>query len=128
MAYKFRLTFWHPKAGRFPFDEAAKTVAMDDGLALVARNADSLTEATQFHFEGGGYENEKAARVADERLRVRLRVLNALLNLGIAMPAIDSTSARLSAPARKAAEDKSGIKVLDTISGVGVFPDDGNHG
>ena len=65
--------------------------------------------------------------MAGERLRLRLRVLNGLLGLGLTIPAVDS---RRSAVADSVKEDilrKTGAVVIDTIEGLAVIADDPKH-
>jgi hypothetical protein len=124
--YRFRLTFHHSRAGLFRFEKQAETFTLSGGLELtvVARDAQSLSEATRFHMEGRGYENEESARSAGERLRLRLRLMNALLGLGVTVPTKDTTSGGLSDEIKEKMREQSGAIVLDTIVGLAVFPDD----
>src|SRR5262245_37933603 len=82
--YRFLLTASSTKPHTFRFDEAEVDFQLNDDttLKLVARNAETLAKATTFHFEGAGFESDDIARQVGERLRLRLRVLNALFNLG----------------------------------------------
>ncbi len=97
------------------------------GFKLTARDADTLADAKKFHIEGCGFQDEAAARASGERMRVRLRVLNAMLALGITIPLVDSTSGGVSSAVKKDVYDKSGSIALDTIVGLGAFPDDDKH-
>ncbi len=98
-----------------------------DEFELRARDSDTLENAKKFHIEGRGFSDEAAARVCGERLRVRLRVLNAMLALGITVPLVDSTSGGVSTVIKKDVFEKIGGVALDTIVGLGVFPDDDKH-
>lgn len=95
-------------------------------LVLAARNAATLKDATSFHIDAGGFESAAAAREAAERLRVRIRVLNALTNLGINAPD-DGVDQQTSAEVKAQVLAKSGGVLLDGNLGVLVYPDDGRH-
>lgn len=129
MQFCFRLTLSHKTPGLFRFNTENTTVELENGQVfwLSARNANTLAEATSFHFEGYGYINELTAREAGERLRLRLRVLNALLGLGITVPLQDSISANVSSIVKDEIREKTSAVVLDTIQGLAVFPDDNMH-
>jgi hypothetical protein len=129
MGFRFRLTFHHMTPGFFRFDGESKTFSLADDieLMLVARDADKLSEATRFHLEARGFSDEKTARAAGERLRLRLRVLNSLLGLGITVPTIDTTSGGASAAIKEKVLRETGAVALDSIVGLAVFPDDDNY-
>jgi hypothetical protein len=129
MTYRFRLTFYHSRPGLFRFEEQRKSFSVSDDIELTvaARDAESLSEATRFHIEACGFPNEEAAWTAGEHLRLRLRVLNAILGLGISVPTKDSTSARLSPAVKEKVREKHGVVALDTIVGLAVFPDDDRY-
>jgi hypothetical protein len=129
MRYRFRLRIAAKQAGKFNYEAAELTVPVsaDTALKFAARNADSLARATAFHFEGGGYETEVSARSAGERLRVRLRLLNAVLSLGIHIPAGDRTSGSVSEELkRKLLKEHDGV-LFDGVWGLTTFPDDDRH-
>jgi hypothetical protein len=94
---------------------------------MAARDSNSLSEATRYHIEAQGFPNEEAARSAGEHLRLRLRILNAMLGLGISMPTKDTTSGGVSAEIKKEMQDRFGIIAHDTIVGLAVFPNDDCH-
>lgn len=129
MGFCFRLTFHHPSPGFISLEEECRDFQIEEGLQLklVARNADLLSEATRFHFEGCGFPSAESAQAAGDRLRVRLRVLNGLLGLGVSVPTSDGTSANLAKTVKDKLENEHDAILLDSISGVGVFPDDGRH-
>lgn len=129
MRYRFRLRIAARQIGKFEFDAADVTAAVSEDLALklVARNADTLARATTFHFEAGGYESEPAARSAGERLRVRLRLLNAVLNLGIHVPVGDSPSSALSPELNEMLLKQQDCVAIEGVWGLTTFPDDGRH-
>lgn len=129
MGFRFRLTFHHMTSGFFRFEKESITFSLNEDieLTLVARDADILSKASRFHLEARGFPDAETARVAGERLRLRLRVLNSLLGLGINVPTIDSTSASVSiAIKEKVLRETAGV-AHDSIVGLGVFPDDDNH-
>lgn len=125
----FRLTFHHPTRGFFSDDDDSQELHFIDGseLKLIPRDAERLSDATRFHFEGGGFLSADEAYSAGNRLRMRLRVLNALLGLGISIPTSDGNSARLSQEIKEKVSKEHNAVLLDSIVGIGVFPDDGNH-
>jgi len=116
-------------SGFFCFEEESKTFSLNEGieLTLVARDADILSKASRFHLEAHGFPDEDTARAEGERLRLRLRVLNSLLGLGITVPIIDTTSASVSAAIKEKVLRETGGVALDSIVGLGVFPDDDNY-
>jgi hypothetical protein len=129
MAYKFRLSFHHTVPGFFRFDQETASFMLADGtvLILTARDADTLLQAARFHIDGPGFADAETARQAGERLRLRLRVLNSLLALGLSVPAVDTPGAQTSIDIKeKILREHDGI-LLDTVIGLNVFPDDGRH-
>ena len=129
MMYRFRLTFFHSAPGFFRVQEQSVPLDLEEGheFVLTARDADTLASAKKFHIEGRGFPDETTARDCGERLRVRLRVLNAILELGITIPLVDSTSGWVSPNVKKDTYEKAGCIVLDPIVGLGVFPDDDKY-
>ncbi len=129
MTFQFRLTFGHPRPGFFRFREEVKDIAMPGGetLSLVARDSDKLIEAARYHFAMGGFPDEASAQARGNQLRVHLQVLNASLNLGLLVPTADTTSVRVTPEHKQKLADEHGVTLLDSIVGLGVFPDDGKH-
>ena len=126
--FRFRLTFrsTHPKS--LPVE--TKEYEFELGgtrFTLVARDSERLVDATRFHVERGGYADGAEARTDGERLRVRLRVLSAVLGLGLRIPETDGSSTQLSAEARQTVLERLGQVAMDGIDGLAVFPDDGRH-
>ena len=129
MSHRFRLRVAAKQEGKFAFDTPATSLLLTGGLTLdlVARNAKTLAKATTFHFEAGGFSTEEAARAAGERLRLRLRLLNAILGLGINVPVGDSPSGAVSAAIKEKARNEHDAVVIDSVWGLTTFPDDGRH-
>lgn len=129
MPYCFRLTLAAKQDSKFMFDAQRKPFELGEDLkfALVARDADTLAKATKFHVEGTGFADEPAARNAGERVRVRLRLLNALLGLGLNVPTGDSQSGGVSEQLKRKVHEEQGAVVLDNVWGLITFPDDGRH-
>jgi hypothetical protein len=129
LKYCFRLTFSHPAPGFFRINEKSIPLGLDESheFNLMARDSDTLAGAKYFHIEGHGFLDEATAKVSGERFRVRLRLLNALLALGIIIPIVDSKSGGVSPDIKKDLYEKTGHVALDTIVGLCVFPDDGKH-
>jgi hypothetical protein len=129
MTFQFRLTFGHSRPGFFRFPEEVKDIEMPGGetLSLVARDSDKLIEATRYHFAMGGFPDEASARSRGNQLRVHLQVLNASLNLGLLVPTADTTSVRVAVEHKQKLADEHGVTLLDSIVGLGAFPDDGKH-
>lgn len=96
-------------------------------LEVAARNAETLAAATNFHIDGTGFTSGEAATVAAEALRVRLRLLNAILGLGLNIPVGNTVSAQVSEEIKNKLKSEQGATVVDSIWGASVFPDDGLH-
>lgn len=129
MTYKFRLRLAakHPRKFAFKTSEEAFEVADGLLLTLVARNANSLDEATTFHIDGGGFSTEADARAAGESLRLKFRLLNAVLGLGLNVPVGDTRSAGVSDEVKQSVATKHAGVVVDSIWGLQTFPDDSMH-
>lgn len=129
MSYQFRLTFHHQRPGVFRFDVQTKVVALSDGreLHLVARDSNTLLEATRFHLEIDGFATEMAARAYGQQLRTCLHVLNAALNLGLTIPSQDLRSANASDEVKDKQLAENGVTLIDSIVGLAAFPADGRH-
>jgi hypothetical protein len=129
LGFRFRLTFRHSSPGFFRFEEQSIPVELGEGLDLVltARDAGTLAKATWFHIEGRGFPNEDAAQSLGERLRLRLRVLNCLLGLGITVPTVDSRRAVVADTEKEIILKKTGRVIIDTIEGLAVISGDPNH-
>lgn len=94
---------------------------------IVARDGSSLATATRLHFECGGYESEASARDAGERVRLHLRILSAILQLGLEVPVSDRVDGQLSDSVKSKLAPDQRAKLLDCVHGLLVFPDDGEH-
>lgn len=129
MTYKFRLRLAAKHPRKFDFKTPEETFEVADGfpLSLAARNANSLDEATTFHIDGGGFPTEADARAAGESLRLKLRLLNAVLGLGLNIPVGDTRSAGVSEEVKQSVATKHAGVVLDSIWGLQTFLDDGMH-
>lgn len=129
MGIRFRLTFHHSSPGFFRFDEQSVPLDLGDELTLnlTARDADTLAKAKRFHIEGLGFASEEAARSVGERLRLRLRVLNSLLGLGITVPVVDSRRAAVADAVKEKVRRETGGVIVDTIEGLAVISDDPDH-
>lgn len=128
-AFRFRLRLASKQRGKFAFEQREVDIQISDFLTLelAARNAESLDQATNFHIDAGGFDSEPAAREAAEALRVRLRLLNAILNLGLNIPSEDRISGQVSEEIKKQVKEDHGATAIDSIWGVNVFPDDDSH-
>jgi hypothetical protein len=129
MHYKFRMTFHHATPGVLRFDSQSVPLAFGNAeqFELRARNADTLAEATAFHIEGTGFPDKASAEAAGERLRVRLRLWNAMLGLGIKVPLTDTVSGGASSHLKqKLLEDHDAVAVQN-VMGLNVYPDDDRH-
>jgi len=129
MGFRFRLTFHHSSPGFFHFDGQSIPVDLGEDLNLIltARDADTLAKAKRFHIEGRGFPSEEAARSVGERLRLRLRVLNSLLGLGITVPVVDSRRAAVADAVKEKVLRETGGVIVDTIEGLAVISDDPDH-
>lgn len=128
MAYKFRLTAHTPTRGFFYLDEPCASVDLgEDGeLAVVPRDADKLIDATKYHFDCGGFPSAEVANSRGEKLRQTLRFLTAILDFQLVIPSEDKETGWVSDGFKKPIQDDGG-NVLNTRSGLSVFPDDGKH-
>ena len=127
--YRFRLRLACKRTGTFAFSTPTVSVQVSDGLELEisARNAESLDDATNFHIDGGGFADADEARRAAEALRTRLRLLNAILGLGLNIPVDDKVSAQVSQEIKDKLRSEQNATAVDSIWGVSVYPDDGLH-
>lgn len=128
-AFRFRLRFGSKQTGKFSFEQPEVITAVSESLTLefAARNAESLDKATNFHIDAGGFDSEVAAREAAEALRVRLRLLNAILNLGLNIPTEDQITGQVSDEIKKRVQTEHGAIAIDNVWGISVYPDDGFH-
>lgn len=129
MKYRFRLTFHHITRGLFQFEDEFTTFTLKDGteLALTARDAGKLSEASQFDIEAGGFPDEKAARETGEWLRLRLRTLNCLLGLGLTIPVKDTIKPGFTDEIKSSVTQGNDAVILDSVEGLSIMPDDGKH-
>ena len=129
LAFRFRLRFASKQEGKFAFEEPEVATSITESLKLelAARNAASLDKATSYHIDAGGFASEQAARNAAEALRVRLRLLNAILNLGLNIPTEDKVTAQVSEAIKKSVQTEHGATAIDSIWGISIYPDNGLH-
>ena len=127
--FLFRLTAWSHRAGIFRFEEESLTIELEEGVnvEVVPRDAGSLKDAKRIHFQRGAFETEEKAREEGERLRVRLRVLNAVLGLGLNVPSDDVVTSSSNEKHKTEVEREHGVRLVDSVSGLQVLPDDGRH-
>lgn len=127
--YRFRLRLAARQPGTLPFNRAEVQIEVSQGtnLEVAARNADTLSAATNFHIDGTGFVSAEAALGAAEALRVRLRLLNAMLGLGLSIPVGNTVSAQVSDDVKNKLKSEQGATVVDSIWGASAFPDDGLH-
>ena len=127
--FRFRLSVETRSTGLLRLAEKETTLELTEGRTayVVARDSVALETAKKLHFEAGGYETEKAARAAGEKLRLSLRVLNAIASIGLVVPITDKVSGSLSGEEKAKAEERSSTIIMDDVRGVLVFPDDGRH-
>jgi hypothetical protein len=93
---------------------------------VIPRDANKLCDATKYHIESGGFSKIEEARVCGEKIRTHLRLLNCHLHLGLTIPVLDGTIGSVSTTIKDKAIEEGG-KIIDTIVGLHVFPDDGLH-
>lgn len=127
--FRFRLSFAARQPGKLAFAKPEIQVGVSDELTLelAARNAKALDAATNFHFDCGGFRSAEAATMAAEALRVRLRLLNAILGLGLNIPVGNQVTAQVAKDIKDKLKSDQGATVVDSVWGVSVFPDDGLH-
>lgn len=128
MSFRYRLSVASTRAGIFRFPHATREFELEGHtVELVARDANSLEEASKVHFDGYEFADEQQARAAGDRLRLRLRVLDALLGLGLNVPTDDAVTGRTSDTVKREIEEKHGATVVDSVFGLAVHPYDGRH-
>lgn len=127
--YRFRLRLAAPLPGKLPFSKPEVQIVVSDSLTLevAARNAETLSADTNFQIDGTGFTSAEAATLAAEALRVRLRLLNAILGLGLNIPVGDKITADMCEETKSKLKSEKGVTVVDSVWGVSVFPDDGLH-
>ncbi|PKO40006.1 MAG: hypothetical protein CVU33_03170 [Betaproteobacteria bacterium HGW-Betaproteobacteria-6] len=127
--FRFRLQFAARQPHKLPFPELEVQVKVSEGLTfeIAARNAESLDGATSFHIDATGFESAEKATLVADALRVRLRLLNAVLGLGLNIPVGDKVSAQVSEEIKNKLKSEQGATVVDSVWGASVFPDDGHH-
>jgi hypothetical protein len=127
--FRFRLRLAARQPGKLPFPKPEVQIAVSDSLTLevAARNAETLEAATNFHIDGPGFLSPETASIAAEALRVRLRLLNAILGLGLNIPVGNKISAQVSDEIKTKLKAEQGATVVDSVWGASVFPDDGLH-
>ena len=127
--FRFRLCLSARMPGKLPFPKPEVQVKVSDELTLevAARNAETLSAATNFHIDGTGFQSAEDASLAAEALRLRLRLLNAILGLGLNVPVGDKVSAAVAQEIKDKLKSEQGATVVDSVSGASVFPDDGLH-
>jgi hypothetical protein len=129
MTYLFRLTASSRKPGLFDFEEGQHDFRMSDGTvaSVSARNADKLCNATSFHFEAGGFDSEASARLAAEHFRLSLRIVNAVLGIGINIPLGNTISAQVSEAIKEKLRIEQDAVAVDSVWGISILPEDGRH-
>lgn len=127
--FRFRLRLAARQPGKLAFAKPEVQVQVSDTLTLevAARNAATLDEATNFHIDGTGFASANEAALAAEALRVRLRLLNAILGLGLNLPVGDKVTSQVSEDIKNKLKSEQGATVIDSVWGAIVFPDDGYH-
>ncbi|MET0026449.1 MAG: hypothetical protein ABW101_02330 [Candidatus Thiodiazotropha sp.] len=127
--YRFRLRFASVLAGKFAIKEPDFQFEVSDGqmLEVAARNAETLDAATNYHIDGAGFESAEAATFAAESLRVRLRLLNTILGLGLNIPVGNRVTCRATDKFKRKVNIERGATLVDSIWGISVYPDDGLH-
>ena len=127
--FRFRLVFKSRDPGVFAYDSETATAALVSGpeLTVVARDAEHLVHARTAHLEAGGFPSEESARAAGERLRLRLRILSAMLGLGLHVPIEDQQGSATGEELKAALLRDHNSVAMDSVFGLNIFPDDGRH-
>jgi hypothetical protein len=128
MNYKFRLTAHTRTRGLFHLNEPSISVELPGvgELTLAPRDADTLDQATKYHFDCGGFPNADVAGECGEKLRQSLRFLTAILDLTLVVPSEDRETGQVHDDIKKPIRDEGG-DLLNTRTGLSVYPDDGKH-
>lgn len=127
--FRFRLRLSCGQAGKLAFSGSEVIFSVSDNVTLefAARNANEFDQATNFHIDAGGFTSEEQALEAAEALRIRLRLLNAILGLGLDIPVDNVVSGQVSEGMKAKLKAENNITVVDSIWGISVYPDDGLH-
>lgn len=127
--YRFRLRLASRQPGKFAFSEPETQVKVSETVTLeiAARNAETLDAATNYHIDATGFATPEDAHSAAEALRVRLRLLNAILGLGLNIPVGDKVTSQVSNDIKLKFKTEHGATILDSVWGALVFADDGLH-
>lgn len=111
--------------GFFAINDKFVTITLADGLeiSVVSRDANTLAEASQYHFEAGGFPNEEAARIAGEHLRQSMQFLVAVFGLSLHIDIDDKIAGSASQEIKEKAREL-GLQLFDSRSGLFILPDD----
>ena len=127
LTYKARLIFGARVPGILNWDAGVREWQLPSGqrAVLTARHVGSLGEATEFHVDVEGFATPDEARVAGEKLRGTLRLVNAVLGLGLHVPSIDQEvpRARLAPHLKEKIADEYGAAIVDCVFGLNVLRD-----
>ncbi|MBS0175491.1 hypothetical protein [Plasticicumulans sp.] len=127
--FRVRLTFGSKAPRTFVFEEPSAEFSLlpERVVTLHARNADKLVDATSFHFESGEFETQADAKEFGERLRLRLQLANAMLDLGLHVPDSESSRQSWAEEVKEKLLREHDAVLMDSVNGVTVFADDGRH-
>ena len=124
--YKFRLTTHSGVPGVLNSADSSLIVSVPglQDMTVVPRDADSLAEATKYHFDCGGFDSPATAKQAGEKLRRILRLLTAAFDLPLVVPSDDKQSGDVHDDIKKPFRDAGGELLVGT-KGLSVMPEDG---
>lgn len=124
-SYKARLIFAARAPGILNWDTSSHAWALPDGrqAQLCARHVATLAEATEFHAEIGGFSSPEEAREAGEKLRGALRLTNAVLGLGLHVPALtqEVRRAQLAPHVKEKIAREHGASIVDCVFGLNIL-------
>jgi hypothetical protein len=125
--YKARLIFRTRAPGILNWETASHEWLLpgDRKAVLYARHVATLAEATEFHAEIGGFASPEQAREVGEKLRGALRLANAILGVGLNVPALtqEVRRAQLAPHVKEKIAREHGASIVDCVFGLNVLRD-----
>ncbi len=124
--FKFRLTAHSGVQGVLNSANSSLTVSVPglQDMTVAPRNANSLAEASKYHFDCGGFDSAEAAKQAGEKLRRILRLLTAPFDVPLVVPSDHKQSGDVHDDIKKPFRDAGGELLVGT-KGFTVMPEDG---
>lgn len=127
-SYKARLIFAARAPGLLNWDTPRHSWTLPTGhrAELRSRPDGSLAEATEFHIDVVGFATVEEARTTGEQLRGALRLANAVLGIGLNVPAAaqEIPRARIATDMKEEIARSCGTAVAECVFGLNVLKQD----